>query len=79
MNEPVVREDLVEEGPAPLGHAEPVVELSDDLADPAVGAAGLGRLSLCARDGDGAHRSKYPGPTGWSKPDWDRRNPDSSM
>ena len=45
---PVVREDLVEEGPAALGQPEAVVELVDGLLDPAVGAAGLLGLPLGA-------------------------------
>ena len=44
---PVVREDLVEERPAALGDAQPLVELGDRLADLPVGAERLfGRLRL---------------------------------
>ena len=77
---PVIREDLVEEGPAGLGDAQAVVELVDDLADPPVGAPGRLGLALGLREGDRAHeRSQKPGPIGWSNPDWARRNPDESM
>ena len=75
---PVVREDLVQEGPAALGHAQAVVELVDSRLDPAVGAGllglapgpGLGRarclavLLGCACAGPVArpHRLVEPGP-----------------
>ena len=51
---PVVREDLVEERTATLGHAKSVVELVENLADLAVGTGGLAlgalRFYLCTHE-----------------------------
>jgi hypothetical protein len=62
---PVIREDLVEEDPAALGHAQTVVELTDDPAHVPVGAQLLLRTALRLRR-RGAHvvRSQKPGPIG---------------
>ena len=76
---PVVGEDLVEEGPAALDDPEPLVELADGLADASVGAER--RLGGAHRALERTHvlRSQKPGPVGWSKPDWARKNPSASM